>query len=88
MSAPCWAALTHLVPLRSPGAEFPAGLCHALHDEEALFSSVWLIDVVFVLLPSCHQVQGAMAGAMVRIGDQLILEEDYDETYIPSEQGN
>ncbi|NXS41568.1 CE164 protein, partial [Balaeniceps rex] len=31
-------------------------------------------------------VQGAMAGAMVRIGDQLILEEDYDETYIPSEQ--
>ncbi|NXN69619.1 CE164 protein, partial [Himantopus himantopus] len=31
-------------------------------------------------------VRGAMAGAMVRIGDQLILEEDYDETYIPSEQ--
>ncbi|KAF1667422.1 hypothetical protein FQA23_0011663, partial [Aptenodytes patagonicus] len=31
-------------------------------------------------------VQGAMAGAMVRIGDQLILEENYDETYIPSEQ--
>ncbi|NXH78481.1 CE164 protein, partial [Hydrobates tethys] len=31
-------------------------------------------------------VQGAMAGAMVCIGDQLILEEDYDETYIPSEQ--
>lgn len=29
-----------------------------------------------------------MAGAMVRIGDQLILEEDYDETYIPSEQGS
>ncbi|NXG39025.1 CE164 protein, partial [Dromaius novaehollandiae] len=28
----------------------------------------------------------AMAGTMVRIGDQLILEEDYDETYIPSEQ--
>ncbi|KFO08427.1 Centrosomal protein of 164 kDa, partial [Balearica regulorum gibbericeps] len=27
-----------------------------------------------------------MAGAMVRIGDQLILEEDYDETYIPNEQ--
>ncbi|PKU27868.1 hypothetical protein llap_21828 [Limosa lapponica baueri] len=27
-----------------------------------------------------------MAGAMMRIGDQLILEEDYDETYIPSEQ--
>ncbi|KFR03117.1 Centrosomal protein of 164 kDa, partial [Nipponia nippon] len=27
-----------------------------------------------------------MAGSMVRIGDQLILEEDYDETYIPSEQ--
>ncbi|XP_075028937.1 centrosomal protein of 164 kDa isoform X2 [Calonectris borealis] len=27
-----------------------------------------------------------MAGAMVRIGDQLILEEDYDETYTPSEQ--
>ncbi|KGL79107.1 Centrosomal protein of 164 kDa, partial [Tinamus guttatus] len=27
-----------------------------------------------------------MAGATVRIGDQLILEEDYDETYIPSEQ--
>ncbi|XP_076214470.1 centrosomal protein of 164 kDa isoform X2 [Aptenodytes patagonicus] len=27
-----------------------------------------------------------MAGAMVRIGDQLILEENYDETYIPSEQ--
>ncbi|KAM6432122.1 centrosomal protein of 164 kDa isoform 3-T3 [Liasis olivaceus] len=27
-----------------------------------------------------------MAGAALRIGDQLILEEDYDETYIPSEQ--
>ncbi|XP_077749814.1 centrosomal protein of 164 kDa isoform X8 [Canis aureus] len=27
-----------------------------------------------------------MAGRPVRIGDQLILEEDYDETYIPSEQ--
>ncbi|NXS52365.1 CE164 protein, partial [Brachypteracias leptosomus] len=27
-----------------------------------------------------------MAGPMVQIGDQLILEEDYDETYIPSEQ--
>ncbi|NXL86177.1 CE164 protein, partial [Alectura lathami] len=31
-------------------------------------------------------VSGAMAGEMMRIGDQLILEEDYDETYIPSEQ--
>lgn len=29
-----------------------------------------------------------MAGPAIRIGDQLILEEDYDETYIPSEQGN
>lgn len=28
-----------------------------------------------------------MAGRPVRIGDQLVLEEDYDETYIPSEQG-
>ncbi|XP_035411822.1 centrosomal protein of 164 kDa isoform X10 [Cygnus atratus] len=36
--------------------------------------------------PGPAPVQGAMAGAMVRIGDQLILEEDYDETYIPSEQ--
>ncbi|XP_029429977.1 LOW QUALITY PROTEIN: centrosomal protein of 164 kDa [Rhinatrema bivittatum] len=27
-----------------------------------------------------------MAGPPVRIGDQLILEEDYDENYIPSEQ--
>ncbi|XP_072835167.2 centrosomal protein of 164 kDa isoform X1 [Pogona vitticeps] len=27
-----------------------------------------------------------MAGAPLRVGDQLILEEDYDETYIPSEQ--
>ncbi|XP_063167354.1 centrosomal protein of 164 kDa isoform X2 [Candoia aspera] len=27
-----------------------------------------------------------MAGPALRIGDQLILEEDYDETYIPSEQ--
>nr|XP_025037563.1 centrosomal protein of 164 kDa isoform X7 [Pelodiscus sinensis] len=26
-----------------------------------------------------------MAGPAIRIGDQLILEEDYDETYIPSE---
>lgn len=24
----------------------------------------------------------------MRIGDQIILEEDYDETYVPSEQGN
>ncbi|NXN09947.1 CE164 protein, partial [Indicator maculatus] len=31
-------------------------------------------------------VQGAMAEAVLRIGDQLILEENYDETYIPSEQ--
>lgn len=29
-----------------------------------------------------------MAGRPLRIGDQLVLEEDYDETYIPSEQGN
>ncbi|KAJ6653157.1 hypothetical protein lerEdw1_010030 [Lerista edwardsae] len=28
----------------------------------------------------------AAAGPALRIGDQLILEEDYDETYIPSEQ--
>ncbi|XP_042636299.1 centrosomal protein of 164 kDa [Orycteropus afer afer] len=28
-----------------------------------------------------------MAGRPLRIGDQLVLEEDYDETYIPSEQG-
>ncbi|XP_062995211.1 centrosomal protein of 164 kDa isoform X2 [Elgaria multicarinata webbii] len=28
----------------------------------------------------------AMAGPAIRIGDQLILEEDYDETYMPSEQ--
>uniref|UniRef100_A0A8C0W1M8 Centrosomal protein of 164 kDa n=1 Tax=Castor canadensis TaxID=51338 RepID=A0A8C0W1M8_CASCN len=27
-----------------------------------------------------------MAGQPIRIGDQLVLEEDYDETYIPSEQ--
>ncbi|XP_077903195.1 centrosomal protein of 164 kDa isoform X6 [Ictidomys tridecemlineatus] len=27
-----------------------------------------------------------MAGRPIRIGDQLVLEEDYDETYIPSEQ--
>ncbi|NXU53867.1 CE164 protein, partial [Turnix velox] len=27
-----------------------------------------------------------MAGAVACIGDQLILEENYDETYIPSEQ--
>nr|XP_054950863.1 centrosomal protein of 164 kDa isoform X10 [Pan paniscus] len=27
-----------------------------------------------------------MAGRPLRIGDQLVLEEDYDETYIPSEQ--
>lgn len=28
-----------------------------------------------------------MAGRPIRIGDQLVLEEDYDETYMPSEQG-
>ncbi|KAK2496522.1 hypothetical protein MC885_010755 [Smutsia gigantea] len=27
-----------------------------------------------------------MAGRPIRIGDQLVLEEDYDETYIPNEQ--
>ncbi|XP_075402767.1 centrosomal protein of 164 kDa isoform X5 [Tenrec ecaudatus] len=27
-----------------------------------------------------------MAGRPIRIGDQLVLEEDYDETYMPSEQ--
>lgn len=26
-----------------------------------------------------------MAGRPIRIGDQLVLEEDYDENYIPSE---
>lgn len=28
-----------------------------------------------------------MAGRPIRIGDQLVLEEDYDENYIPSEHG-
>lgn len=28
-----------------------------------------------------------MTEAAVQIGDQLILEEEYDENYIPSEQG-
>ncbi|XP_064029229.1 centrosomal protein of 164 kDa isoform X2 [Pogoniulus pusillus] len=32
------------------------------------------------------QAGGAVAEAMVRIGDQIILEENYDETYIPSEK--
>lgn len=58
-----------------------------LRDEEALFLSAGDC-CVFVLRPLCSQVQGAMAGSMMRVGDQLILEENYDETYIPSEQGN
>nr|XP_051704787.1 centrosomal protein of 164 kDa isoform X2 [Oryctolagus cuniculus] len=36
-----------------------------------------------------HQVfkpRPVMAGQPMRIGDQLILEEDYDETYVPSEE--
>ncbi|XP_057287976.1 centrosomal protein of 164 kDa [Pezoporus wallicus] len=37
-------------------------------------------------LPSCRQMQKAMEEPMVRIGDQIILEEDYDDTYVPSEQ--
>ena len=28
-----------------------------------------------------------MASRPIRIGDQLVLEEDYDENYIPSEHG-
>lgn len=31
---------------------------------------------------------GTMTAAALKIGDQLILEEEYDENYIPSEQGN
>lgn len=30
---------------------------------------------------------GSMAGAGLYVGDQLIVEEDYDDLYIPSEQG-
>lgn len=62
----------------------------AMHCVMGSFVSVWLqlLLVIFVLLPSCCQVQGAMEGGVVRIGDQIILEEDYDETYVPSEQGN
>lgn len=39
----------------------------------------------------CYDVQTNSAVSMnssaLKIGDQLILEEDYDENYIPSEQG-
>lgn len=33
-------------------------------------------------------VPAVIMTAAALIGDQLILEEDYDESYIPSEQGN
>ncbi|KAG8522247.1 Centrosomal protein of 164 kDa, partial [Galemys pyrenaicus] len=32
------------------------------------------------------ELRPVMAGRPIRIGDQLVLEEDYDETYIPSEK--
>uniref|UniRef100_A0A8B9F843 Centrosomal protein of 164 kDa n=1 Tax=Amazona collaria TaxID=241587 RepID=A0A8B9F843_9PSIT len=47
---------------------------------------VRLITVIPVLLPSCRQMQKAMEEPVVRIGDQIILDENYDETYVPSEQ--
>lgn len=39
-----------------------------------------------VMYPVLHFSAVTMTAAAL-IGDQLILEEDYDETYIPSEQG-
>lgn len=61
-----------------------------MHCVMGSFVSVWLqlLHVIFVSFSSCCQVQGAMEGGVMRIGDQIILEEDYDETYVPSEQGN
>ena len=61
----------------------------AMHCVMGSFVSVWLqlLLVTFVLFLFC-QMQGAMEGGVVRIGDQIILEEDYDETYVPSEQGS
>lgn len=44
----------------------------------------------FVCLSSClafPRVPAVTMTAAALIGDQLILEEDYDDTYIPSEQG-
>ncbi|POI34708.1 hypothetical protein CIB84_001542 [Bambusicola thoracicus] len=59
-----------------------------MHCMMGSFVSVWLqlLLVTFVLFLFSCQVQGAMEGGVVRIGDQIILEEDYDETYVPSEQ--
>lgn len=47
-----------------------------------------MITVIPMSLPSCRQMQKAMEEPVVRIGDQIILEENYDDTYVPSEQGN
>ncbi|KAM4646169.1 centrosomal protein of 164 kDa isoform 3-T3 [Amazona ochrocephala] len=47
---------------------------------------VRLITVIPVLLPSCRQMQKAMEEPVLRIGDQIILDENYDEAYVPSEQ--
>ncbi|XP_061224172.1 centrosomal protein of 164 kDa [Neopsephotus bourkii] len=65
-----------------------ASLCRkgARASRSLLGHRVQLITVIPVSLPSWRQMQKAMEEPVVRIGDQIILEEDYDETYVPSEQ--
>lgn len=66
-----------------------------LCEKRAVFSKVliWSNLVRLIKGPcppqrarSCHAAV-TMATTGLRIGDQLVLEEDYDENYIPSEQG-
>ncbi|XP_047374781.1 centrosomal protein of 164 kDa isoform X3 [Sciurus carolinensis] len=49
--------------------------------------SASFLDSLWALLGvKVFELTSVMAGRPIRIGDQLVLEEDYDETYIPSEQ--
>lgn len=68
--------------------------CLAQHSEELRLSSCVINDICASSCAS-HPVlhpppppSSAVTMTAALIGDQLILEEDYDETYIPSEQGN
>lgn len=68
-----------------------APICRPEYDSEER-SQHWhlhnsLVVIVFNQI-QCLSPPVSMSTSALRIGDQLILEEDYDENYIPSEQGN
>lgn len=80
-------------PFTVPGVgKFLAKLvCMVWSDPAPVFPLLsWVTDFLFgrgCLGPQVFEPRPVMAERPIRIGDQLVLEEDYDETYIPSEQG-